>query len=157
MDEQALPIVLAWQLKRFDAATWRTLRRTAEFILRHGPRTEQDRWENAGGYSPATIAAQIAGLVCAADLARRNGATADATRYERVADRWAGAVERWTATTNGPYSDEPYYLRLTKDRRPTAAPATHRRRRPGEPTSARSSTRASSSSCGSASSGSTTR
>ena len=40
------------------------------------------------------------------------------TRYERVADRWAGAVQRWTATTNGPYSDEPYYLRLTKDRRP---------------------------------------
>ena len=27
-------------------------------------------------------------------------------------------MQRWTATTNGPYSDEPYYLRLTKDRRP---------------------------------------
>ena len=46
MDEQAFPIVLAWQLERFDAATWRKLRRTAEFILRHGPGTEQDRWEN---------------------------------------------------------------------------------------------------------------
>ena len=56
--------------------------------------------------------------MCAADLARRNGATADAERYERVADRWANSVQRWTATTNGPYSDEPYYLRLTKDRRP---------------------------------------
>ena len=118
MDEQAFPIVLAWQLERFDAATWRKLRRTAEFILRHGPGTEQDRWENQDGYSPGTIAAEIAGLVAAADLARRNGATADADRYERVADRWAGAVQRWTATTNGPYSDEPYYLRLTKDRRP---------------------------------------
>jgi len=118
MDEQALPIVLAWQLQRFDAATWRRLRRTAEFILRHGPETEQDRWENQSGYSPGTIAAQVAGLVCAADLARRNGAEADAARYERVADRWAGAVERWTATSTGPYSDDPYYLRLTKDRRP---------------------------------------
>ena len=118
MDEQALPIVLAWQLARFDAATWRKLRRTAEFIVRHGPETEQDRWENQSGYSPGTIAAQVAGLICAADLARRNGAEADATRYERVADRWAGAVQRWTATSNGPYSDDPYYLRLTKDRRP---------------------------------------
>ena len=118
MDEQAFPIVLAWQLQRFDAATWRKLRRTAEFIVRHGPETEQDRWENQSGYSPGTIAAQIAGLVAAADLARRNGATADATRYERVADRWANSVQRWTATTNGPYSDDPYYLRLTKDRRP---------------------------------------
>jgi glucoamylase len=118
MDEQAFPIVLAWQLGRFDAETWGALRRTAEFIVRHGPGTEQDRWENQEGYSPGTIAAEIAGLVAAADLARRNGATADADRYERVADRWAGAVQRWTATTNGPYSDEPYYLRLTKDRRP---------------------------------------
>jgi glucoamylase len=118
MDEQAFPIVLAWQLERFDAATWRKLRRTAEFIVRHGPKTEQDRWENQDGYAPGTIAAQVAGLVCAADLARRNGATADAARYERVADRWAGAVQRWTATSNGPYSDDPYYLRLTKDRRP---------------------------------------
>jgi glucoamylase len=118
MDEQAFPILLAWQLQRFDAETWRKLRRTAEFILRHGPGTEQDRWENQDGYSPGTIAAEIAGLVAAADLARRNGATDDAARYERVADRWAGAVQRWTATTNGPYSDEPYYLRLTKDRRP---------------------------------------
>jgi glucoamylase len=110
--------VLAWQLQRFDGATWRKLRRTAEFIVRHGPRTEQDRWENQDGYSPATIAAEIAGLVCAADLARRNRATADAERYERVADGWANAVQRWTASTNGPYSDDPYYLRLTKDRRP---------------------------------------
>ena len=132
MDEQAFPIVLAWQLQRFDAATWRKLRRTAEFIVRHGPETEQDRWENQSGYSPGTIAAEIAGLVCAADLARRNGATADAERYERVADRWANSVQRWTATTNGPYSDEPYYLRLTKDRRPDrGTPLQHRRRRPG--------------------------
>jgi glucoamylase len=118
MDEQALPIVLAWQLQRFDAATWRKLRRTAEFIVRHGPETEQDRWENQSGYSPGTIAAQVAGLICAADLARRNGVAADAARYERVADGWANAVERWTATSNGAYSDDPYYLRLTKDRRP---------------------------------------
>jgi glucoamylase len=118
MDEQALPIVLAWQLQRFDAATWRALRRTVELIVRHGPRTEQDRWGVHGGYSPAAIAAQIAGLLCAADIARRNGAAADAARYERVADGWAGAVERWTATSNGPYSGDRYYLRLTADRRP---------------------------------------
>ena len=33
------------------------------------PETPQERWENASGYSPATIAAEIAGLVCAADIA----------------------------------------------------------------------------------------
>ena len=131
MDEQALPIVLAWQLGRSDAATWRKLRRTAEFIVRHGPETEQERWENQSGYSPGTIAAEIAGLICAADLARRNGATDDAARYERVADRWAGSVQRWTATTNGPYSDEPVLPAAHQG--PAARPRhalQHRRRRP---------------------------
>ena len=119
MDDQALPIVLAWQLQRFDASSWRALRRTAEYIVRHGPKTELDRWGRHTGYSPAAIAAQIAGLVCAADIARRNGAEADAARYERVAGGWAGAVERWTATSNGRYSADPYYLLLTMDRRPS--------------------------------------
>ena len=105
--------------------------RTAEFIVRHGPETEQDRWENQSGYSPGTIAAEIAGLVCAADLARRNGATADAARYERVADRWANAVQRWTATTNGPVLRRP--VLPAADQGPPAGPRhalQHRRRRP---------------------------
>jgi glucoamylase len=118
LDEQALPIVLAWQLGRFDAATWRKLRGAADYIVRKGPATEQDRWENQAGWSPGTIAAQVAGLVCAADLARRNGDPRRATRYERVADRWAGSVQRWTATSTGPYSEAPYYLRIAKDARP---------------------------------------
>jgi glucoamylase len=54
----------------------------------------QVRWEN----SPATIASEIAGLVCAADIARRNGDAASARRY------LAG----------------PYFLRLTKDDDPNA-------------------------------------
>ena len=118
MDEQALPIVLAWQLQRFDRPTWLKLRRTADYIVRKGPESEQERWENQGGWSPGTIAAEIAGLVCAADIARRNGDTARAGRYERTADRWAGSVQSWTATSNGPYSAQPYYLRITKDAKP---------------------------------------
>jgi hypothetical protein len=34
-----------------------------------------------GGLSPSTVAAEIAGLVCAGDIARRNGDTAVASRY----------------------------------------------------------------------------
>ena len=45
----------------------------ADFILRHGPATGQERWEEKSGYSPSTIAAEIAGLVCAAQIARLNG------------------------------------------------------------------------------------
>ena len=140
------------------APTGRHVRRAADLIVDKGPVSEQERWENQEGYSPATIAAQIAGLICAADIARKNGSAARAARYERTADSWARNVERWTATSNGPYSPKPYYLRLTKDRKPEPRHDLQRSATPGRrsSTSAGSSTSASSSWSGSASSASTT-
>jgi glucoamylase len=121
LDEVAFPLVLAWQLGRADRRTYRRdVKPAANFLARRGPRTQQERWENQAGYSPATLAASIAGLVCAADLARRNGDTASAARWEASADRWNAGIERWTLTTNGPLSASPYYLRVTKDGRPNA-------------------------------------
>jgi glucoamylase len=159
MDEVAFPIVLAWQLGRDDADTYsKHVKPAADYIVANGPRTNQDRWENQDGWSPGTIGAEIAGLVTAADLARKAGAPDDAARYEATADDWQRNVEKWTATTNGPYSTGPYYLRLTRTpTRTTAArtrSATAGRQRP---TSAPWSTRASSSSCASASSARTIR
>ncbi len=113
LDEVSFPIVLAWQLHRTGPADWEHVRRSAEFIVANGPSTPQERWENIGGYSPATIAAEIAGLVCAADIARRNGQASAAARYLATADAWQRTIERWTVTTNGPLSTSPYYLRIT--------------------------------------------
>jgi glucoamylase len=115
MDEVAFPIVLAWQLGRTGPRDWDNVRRSADFLVAEGPRTDQERWENIGGFSPATIAAEIAGLVCAADIARKNGEPALADRYLAVADEWQSSLERWTLTRNGPLSPEPYYLRITDD------------------------------------------
>ena len=53
LDEVAFPIVLAHQLRRFDADTWDHVRRAADFLVAHGPATPQERWEEEGGYSPA--------------------------------------------------------------------------------------------------------
>jgi glucoamylase len=119
----ALPIVLAWQLGRTDASLYSDhIKKAADFLVNYpgAPFTPQERWENQSGYSPGTIAAEIAGLICAADIARHNGDTASATHYEQVADDWAAHVQGWTATTNGPYAPKPYYLRLTKDGNPDA-------------------------------------
>ena len=131
------------------AADWDHVRRAAEFILARGPVTEQERWENQDGWSPNTIATQVAALVCAADIARRHGDAAAATRYEATADLWQSSVERWTATANGPYSPKPYYLRVTKDGNPNAGTTYDLGDNfPRRSTSARSWTRASSgSSC----------
>jgi glucoamylase len=123
LDEVALPIVLALQLGRTDGALYRDhIKKAADFIVNfpNAPFTPQERWENQSGYSPGTIASEIAGLVCAADIARRNGDAASADRYLRTADDWQKRVEGWTATVNGPYSPRPYYLRLTKDGRPNS-------------------------------------
>jgi glucoamylase len=123
LDEVALPIVLAWQLRRNGAGDYEHIKRAADFIVTHGPVTEQERWENQGGYSPGTIASEIAGLICAADIARKNGDAESASRWEAFADDWQRNVEGWTATTNGPYSPKPYYLRVTKDGNPNAGTA----------------------------------
>lgn len=119
LDEVADPIVLSWQLGRADRATWAHVRAAAACILANGPVT-QERWENAVGYSPASIAAQIAGLVCAAAIAERNGDAAAAARYRAAADAWQQHVAAWTVTTNGPLSSDPYFLRLTVDGHPDA-------------------------------------
>src|SRR5215469_9078597 len=125
LDEVSDPIILAYQLGRKDAATWsKHIKPAAEFILNYAPLSEhpapytlQERWEEQSGYSPACIASEIAALVCAADIAQANGDADSAKRYLTTADSWRSQVEKWTVTTNGPYSSSPYYLRLTKDGR----------------------------------------
>ena len=121
LDEVADPIVLAWQLRQFDANAYAHVKKAADYIVANGPSTPQDRWENQSGWSPATIAAEIAGLVCAADIARHNGDSVSASKYLTYADQWQQDVQSWTATTTGPYSSSPYYLRLTKDAQPDHA------------------------------------
>jgi glucoamylase len=118
LDETALPIVLSWWLGRRGATDWMHVRAAADYIVANGPDSEQERWENQSGWSPNTIAAEIAGLICAADIAQRNGDTARAAQYRSTADTFQQTVETWTATTNGPYSPTPYYLRITKDGNP---------------------------------------
>ncbi|HQU81939.1 MAG TPA: glycoside hydrolase family 15 protein [Pyrinomonadaceae bacterium] len=121
MDEVGYPLIMAYQLKRFDKETYeKHVKRAADFIVKNGPVTPQERWEEKGGYSPSTIAAEIAGLVCAAEIAKKNGDTASADLWLKTADDWQANIEKWTATTNGKYGDGNYYVRLTANGKPDA-------------------------------------
>jgi len=112
MDQAALPLVLAYQLNRHERQLWlKHIRPAADFIIRRGPRTDQDRWEEKPGYSPATIAAEIAGLVCAAEIAKINADRVSAKRYLDTADAWEKKIEQWTVKKGGDVSG--YYLRIT--------------------------------------------
>jgi glucoamylase len=102
IDEVGYPLVLAWQLERNDADTWtKHVKPAADFIVAHGPATQEERWEEVAGYSPSTIAAEIAGLICAAEIARKNGASEDAARYTKTADDWASNIDNWLVTKTG--------------------------------------------------------
>ncbi len=82
--------------------------------------TAQERWEEEAGYSPSSIAAEIAGLACAAKLALDTGHEADALVWLSLADQWANNVEAWTATETGTerHTNTPYYARVTLDGTP---------------------------------------
>jgi glucoamylase len=115
LDEVAFPLILAYQLERNDKQTYeKHIKLAADFIVKNGPVTPQERWEEESGYSPSTIAAEIAGLVCAADIAQKNGDNESANRWLKTADEWQANIEKWTVTKTGKYSKEPYYLRITQ-------------------------------------------
>lgn len=119
MDETALPIVLAWKLGRTDAATYTNhIKPAADYIVKYGPVTGQERWEENSGYSPGTIAAEIAGLVCAADIARVNGDTTSEANYLATADSWQSQVDSWTYTTSGSIGNGHYFERIDDNGNP---------------------------------------
>jgi glucoamylase len=105
LDEVAFPILLAWRLLRkkglgnFDP--YPMVMGAARYLILHGPATPQERWEETGGYSPSTIASNIAALVCAASFARERGDGASAAFLEEYADFLECHVEAWMVTTEG--------------------------------------------------------
>ena len=105
LDEVAFPILLAWQLHEAralrDFDPYPMVLRAAGYLMREGPVTPQERWEENSGYSPSTLASSIAALTCAACLARERGEEATAAFVARYADFLASHVEAWTVTTDG--------------------------------------------------------
>ena len=78
LDEVAYPILMAdtagMPMATSSCSCYQAdIRPAANFLISHGPAFGSERWEEQSGYSPSTIAAEIAGLVAAADIATRNG------------------------------------------------------------------------------------
>ncbi|SFX54850.1 glucoamylase [Thermoactinomyces sp. DSM 45891] len=119
LDQVAYPLILAWQLGETDRETYENhLKPAADYIVNRGPSTPQERWEEEMGYSPSTIAAEIAGLICVADIAEENGDQASADLYTGVADDWANNIEKWTFTKTGGHGDGEYFIRIDQNGNP---------------------------------------
>jgi glucoamylase len=126
MDETAFPILLVDLLHRESPNTfgeskrwWPMVSKAAAYIVANGPVTQQDRWEEDGGYSPFTLAAEISALLVAADLADEMGQSGPAEFLRQMADTWNGNIERWTYAVNSDLARqvgvEGYYVRITPD------------------------------------------
>jgi glucoamylase len=122
LDETSYPILMAWQSGLGgDTALWTDhIRPAADFLVAHGPAFGVERWEEQSGYSPSTIAAEIAGLTAASAIAAQHNDTTRARLYQATADHFQRHIKDWTLTTTGPYGPR-YFLRLSKTGDPNAA------------------------------------
>ena len=122
LDEAAYPILMALQAGLGgDASLYENhIRPAADFLVANGPSFGVERWEEQTGYSPSTIAAEIAGLTAASVIAKTHGDTARAQLYQATADDFQRMIKTWTVTTTGPDGSR-YFIRLSKTGDPNAA------------------------------------
>jgi len=123
MDETAFPVLLVDLLRREsprcfgnERRWWPMVRKAATFIAINGPVTQQDRWEEDGGYSTFTMAAEISALLIAADMAESLGESQSAEFLRHMADTWNFNIERRTYAVNTDLARqvgvEGYYVRI---------------------------------------------
>ncbi len=98
-----------------DAATYEKIKMAANHLQAAGPDTTE-RWEEQFGKSPSSIAAEIAGLIAAADIARENRDSASADTWEATASSWRARLIPWTVTSSGFWEGHVYYERIDKSK-----------------------------------------
>src|SRR5262245_22179662 len=123
LDETAYPILMAWQAGLSgDAALYTDhIRKAADFLVARGPSFGSERWEEQSGFSPSTIAAEIAGLVAAGEIAQAHGDNERARLYRAVADHFQRNIKGWAVTDSSPYTPSRHFIRLSKTGDPNAA------------------------------------
>ncbi len=130
MDETAFPILavgLARQAGcRIDLDDyWPMIEAAAGYIVANGPVTGQDRWEEDAGYSPFTLAAEIAALVVAAGIADELGRRELASFLLDTADVWNDSIEDWIYVSGASLAAEVgvdgYYVRIAPPEQADAA------------------------------------
>ncbi len=116
LDEVAFPVLLAWRLHQFRLLAEFSPRvmvtRAVGFLLHSGPVTGEERWEEASGYSPSTLAVIISAFICAASFARVDQENEAAAFLESYADFLRSHLEEWTVTTEGSLAPGAYFVRL---------------------------------------------
>jgi glucoamylase len=84
--------------------------------VQNGPCSQQDRWEENAGYSPFTLAVEVAALLAAADMIEMKGDRKTARYLRDTADIWNENIEAWTYVSGTDLAKkldiEGYYVRI---------------------------------------------
>jgi glucoamylase len=123
IDETGFPILLYDMLLRAGAIEpaergryTDMIRDAAAYIVRNGPVTQQDRWEEDGGYSAFTIAVEISALLAAAEAMVAAGESAIARYLTETADGWNEQIDDWAYAKDTEISRklaiDGYYMRI---------------------------------------------
>jgi glucoamylase len=98
------------------AGFWPMVRLAAGYLVRNGPVSPQDRWEEDPGYTPFTIGAEVAALLAAAELADLAHEGEIATYLREVADVWHSSIDRWIYSSRTDWCRKfdvsGYYIRI---------------------------------------------
>ncbi|MCW2929642.1 MAG: Glucan 1,4-alpha-glucosidase, partial [Actinomycetia bacterium] len=123
LDETADPILAAWQAGLASDASLYTshIKPAADFLVANGPADGVERWEEQSGFSPSTMADEVAGLVAAAAIAKVQGDSASQRLFLATADDFRALIMVTTVTSDGPLSSQPYFIRLSKNGAPNSA------------------------------------
>src|SRR5580658_7058799 len=123
LDETADPILAAWQAGMAgDRSLYVShIRPAADFLVANGPTDGVERWEEQTGFSPSTMADEVAGLVAAAAIAKVQGDKASARLFLATADNFRRLILTTTVTDNGSLSSQPYFIRVDKTGNPDQA------------------------------------
>ncbi len=100
LDEMSFVILLVGLARREGAlddaqlkGLWPMVRRAAGYLIRHGPATPMDRWEEEAGYFASTLAVEVPALLVAAELAEAQGEADPGAYLRETADCWNAAIE----------------------------------------------------------------
>jgi glucoamylase len=135
LDETAFVILLVGLARREKALEddgvnflWPMIRRAASYLVRHGPVTPLDRWEEESGYFASTMAVEIPALLVAAELAEQHGEKETAAYLRETADAWNHSIESLIYVEGTDLARKAgvdgYYVRFAKpDQMNASAPA----------------------------------
>ncbi|MBX9768168.1 MAG: hypothetical protein K2X47_12920, partial [Bdellovibrionales bacterium] len=114
-DQVGLPVALTARLVEVGAVKYVDFRemvtRGMNYLIKRGPVTDQERWEENGGMSPNSLAGAVEGLLAAGWLEEKFGDVQRAIYYRGIAEDWRKNLKTWGLIQGGIYGDN-YFARM---------------------------------------------